>query len=42
MNEKVNIFEAGNGGDMTIYGKRDNVKIIREDANGNQSVIVLI
>jgi polysaccharide export outer membrane protein len=28
-------------GDMTIYGKRDNVKIIREDANGNQNVIVL-
>ena len=42
MNEKVNIFEAlAMAGDMTIYGKRDNVKIIREDANGNQSVIVL-
>ena len=42
MNEKVNIFEAlAMAGDMTIYGKRDNVKIIREDANGNQNVIVL-
>lgn len=34
-NEKVNIFEAlALAGDMTIYGVRDNVKIIREDANG--------
>ena len=42
VNEKVNIFEAlAMAGDMTIYGKRDNVKIIREDANGNQNVIVL-
>src|SRR5690554_2183796 len=42
VNEKVNIFEAlAMAGDMTIWGKRDNVKIIREDANGNQNVIVL-
>ena len=42
VNEKVNIFEAlAMAGDMTIYGKRDNVKVIREDADGNQSVIVL-
>lgn len=42
MNEKVNIFEAlAMAGDMTIYGKRDNVKIIREDASGNQHVIIL-
>lgn len=42
INEKVNIFEAlAMAGDMTIYGKRDNVKIIREDENGNQNVIVL-
>ena len=41
-NEKVNIFEAlAMAGDMTIYGKRDNVKIIREDMSGNQDVIVL-
>ncbi len=42
MNEKVNIFEAlAMAGDMTIYGKRDNVKVIREDLYGNQNVIVL-
>jgi polysaccharide export outer membrane protein len=28
-------------GDMTIWGKRDNVKLIREDASGNQSVVLL-
>lgn len=34
-NEKVNIFEAlALAGDMTIYGVRDNVKILREDAQG--------
>lgn len=33
--EKVNIFEAlALAGDMTIYGLRDNVKILREDAQG--------
>ncbi len=42
VNEKVNIFEAlAMAGDMTIWGKRDNVKIIREDVNGNKNVIVL-
>lgn len=41
-NEKVNIFEAlAMAGDMTIWGRRDNVKVIREDAKGNQRVIVL-
>jgi len=35
-NEKVNM-----AGDMTIWGKRDNVKIIREDADGNKQVIVM-
>lgn len=41
-NEKVNIFEAlAMAGDMTIWGRRDNVKIIREDAMGNQRVIVM-
>ncbi|HMM16026.1 MAG TPA: polysaccharide biosynthesis/export family protein [Petrimonas sp.] len=37
--EKVNIFEAlAMAGDMTIYGKRDNVKVIREDADGNKKI----
>ncbi len=41
-NEKVNVFEAlAMAGDMTIWGKRDNVKLIREDAYGNQSVVLL-
>ena len=35
--EKVNIFEAlALAGDMTIYGVRDNVKLIREDAAGHK------
>lgn len=39
-NEKVNIFEAlGMAGDMTIWGRRDNVKIIREDQDGNRRII---
>ena len=39
VNEKVNIFEAlAMAGDMTIWGRRDNVKIIREDADGKKSV----
>jgi polysaccharide biosynthesis/export protein len=34
-NEKISILEAlGLAGDMTIYAKRDNVLIIREDKNG--------
>ncbi len=42
VNEKVNIFEAlAMAGDMTIWGKRDNVKIIREDESGNQRVFIL-
>lgn len=41
-NEKVNILEAlAMAGDMTIWGRRDNVKIIREDAQGNQRVIMM-
>jgi len=41
-NEKVNIFEAlAMAGDMTIWGRRDNVKIIREDVDGNKSVVIL-
>jgi polysaccharide export outer membrane protein len=41
-NEKVNVFEAlAMAGDMTIWGRRDNVKILREDADGNKRVTVM-
>ena len=41
-NEKVNIFEAlAMAGDMTIYGIRDNVKLIREDSTGKREIITL-
>lgn len=41
-NEKVNLLEAlAMAGDMTVYGVRDNVKLIREDANGKQSIHTL-
>ena len=41
-NEKVNLFEAlAMAGDMTIYGQRDNVKLIREDAQGHREIIPL-
>lgn len=40
--EKINIFEALSlAGDLTIWGMRDNVKLIREDALGNSEVISL-
>ena len=38
-NGKMNLFEAlAMAGDMTIYGRRDNVKVIREDAQGRKSI----
>ena len=41
-NGKINIFEAlAQAGDMTIYGRRDCVKIIREDAGGNKRIVEL-
>lgn len=41
-NEKVNIMEAlAMAGDMTVYGQRDNVKLIREDAQGHRQIIPL-
>lgn len=41
-NEKVNIFEAlAMAGDLTIWGVRDNVKLIREDADGKRNIISL-
>lgn len=37
--EKISILEAlARAGDLTIYGKRDNVMLIREDATGQKSV----
>ena len=41
-NEKVNLLEAlAMAGDMTVYGLRDNVKLIREGANGKQQIVTL-
>ena len=41
-NEKVNLFEAlAMAGDLTIYGVRDNVKLIREDQNGHKQFVTL-
>lgn len=38
-NEKINILEAlALAGDMTIYGVRDRVKLIREDAKGKKEI----
>ena len=38
-NEKINIFEAlAQAGDLTIYGVRDRVKLIRENAKGKKAV----
>lgn len=39
-NGKINIFEAlAMAGDMTIWGCRDNVKLIREDASGQKKIV---
>ncbi|EJW91579.1 polysaccharide export protein, BexD/CtrA/VexA family [gut metagenome] len=41
-NEKVNLLEAlAMAGDMTVWGLRDNVKLIRENANGKQEIHTL-
>lgn len=41
-NEKVNIFEAlAQAGDLTIYGVRDRVKLIRENDKGRKEIITL-
>jgi polysaccharide export outer membrane protein len=41
-NEKVNIFEAlALAGDLTIWGMRDNIKLIREEADGKRKIISL-
>ena len=40
--EKITILEAlAKAGDMTIYGVRDRVKLIREDANGQKTIHIL-
>lgn len=37
--EKINILEAlAQAGDLTIYGVRENVKLIREDAKGKKQI----
>jgi polysaccharide export outer membrane protein len=39
-NEKINILEALSlGGDMTIYGRRDNVLLMRENVLGEKEII---
>ena len=41
-NEKINIFEAlALAGDMTIYGMRTNVKLIREQSDGEKHIEIL-
>lgn len=41
-NEKISILEAlAQAGDLTIYGVRSNVKLIREDSTGMKSIHVL-
>ena len=41
-NEKINIFEAlAQAGDLTIYGVRDRVRLIREDDKGQKNVYTL-
>jgi polysaccharide export outer membrane protein len=41
-NEKINVLEAlAQAGDMTVYGLRDNVRLIREDASGKQHIYTL-
>lgn len=41
-NEKVNLLEAlAMAGDMTVWGVRDNVKLIREEVDGRQEIVTL-
>ena len=41
-NEKINIFEAlAQAGDLTIWGVRDRVKLIRESAKGRKEIHTL-
>jgi polysaccharide export outer membrane protein len=39
-NEKINIFEAiALAGDLTIYGQRENILLIRENVNGKRETV---
>jgi len=41
-NDKISIFDAlALAGDMTIYGKRENVKLIRENTDGTKTILTL-
>ena len=41
-NEKVNVFEAlAMAGDLTIHGRRDAVKLIREEPDGTKKIVDL-
>ncbi len=41
-NGKVNIFQAlSMAGDLTLYGERSNVKLVRETISGNHEIVVL-
>lgn len=41
-NEKVNVLEAlAMAGDMTVYGIRDDVRLVREDSQGKREIISL-
>ena len=41
-NEKINILEAlAQAGDLTIYGVRDRVQLIRENDNGQKEIHIL-
>ena len=40
--EKISVLEAiASAGDLSIYGRRDNVMLIREDSNGQKSILRL-
>ena len=42
INEKINVFEAlAMAGDLTIYGRRDRIRIMREDINSHRHIITL-
>jgi len=41
-NDRLTIFEGlGLAGDLTIYGRRDNVKVLRESSNGTKEYITV-
>ena len=41
-NERMTILEAiSNAGDLTIFGRRDNIKVLRESADGKKMIITI-